>query len=103
MTNSRPTEYMISAFPLDHPDAARYAVWVQWRGEDTYRVNADRAGSGMVYTSSGDEVWDVDPDEADPQAPATRFDLDTALSIAHEAAERLAHNAHGRGHRPNPA
>ncbi len=84
VTTVEPTAFVVSLLPMTHPDYDSFAVWVE---------RADR-GVWSVYLHglrlNGECRW-VRPHPADISS-RYRFDLDTALRLASEAAPRVRHN-----------
>ena len=88
------TEIMVTALPPDHDEAAMFAVWVQWRGDDRYAVSRwSQSSANRVLDADGVWVWEPRPSEREEDVIAlTRFGRDTALRMAHEAAPRVTVN-----------
>ena len=88
------TEWMFSAFPLNHRAAYDFAVWVQWRDGNRVCIRRNRDGPGRVWSrSEGDWVWEPIPGERSEEFIAdTRFDLETAFALAEQAARSVTVN-----------
>lgn len=83
------TEYTVSAAALDDYDGYEYRITVAWRGRDRWAVSRH----GRCLGSDGE--WDYEPipsEREDGWLDAHRFDLDTALQIARDAAPKLTVN-----------
>jgi hypothetical protein len=82
------TQYTVSPCPFDAPEAYRWRIAVVWRGRDRWAV------TWGYETLNANGEWEIDPGPmADDHShlPRTRFDLDTALRLAREAAPKLVH------------
>ena len=85
-----PTAYQVSCLPIDHAAARHLSVWVKWRGENRWAVT----DGGMRCLSRNGE-WGFEPQTSsrtDEWIAAHRFDFDTALRLAKEAAPHLTIN-----------
>ncbi len=91
---AHPTEYLVTALPVDHREARTFAVWVQDRGHGKYAVALHQNSSGQeVLTRDGQWVWEPRPSSrSDEFIALTRFDLDEALRLAKEQAPRVRWN-----------
>ncbi len=86
---STPTAYQVSVLPIDHPAARHLSVWVKWRGRNRWAVS-----DGMQCLSADGE-WVFEPQTSartDEWIAAHRFDLETALRLAKQAAPHLTVN-----------
>lgn len=86
---SRATAFAVCVLPFTHPEFGKYAVTVQWCGGDRWS-----AGQGG-FQLSADGSWDWVPpgreQDSDWKA-AHRFDLDSALRLAEQAAPDVPAN-----------
>jgi len=85
----RTTRYEVSCLPPDDIDAHCFTVTVEWRGRDLWAVM--RHGSAL----GSDGEWDYEPSPSnreDDWLATHRFDLDTALKLAKQAAPKLMTN-----------
>lgn len=86
----QPTAYTVNCLPEDDINARHFALTVEYRGDGRWAVC--RSGRGCLGV---DGAWDY---EARPSAhedgwiAAHRFDLDTALRLAREAAPHVEVN-----------
>jgi hypothetical protein len=110
----RPTRYEVTCLPEDDINAPHFALEVAYRGSGLWAVT--RHGACL----SADGSWDWEPSPSnreDDWLERHRFDLDTALRLAREAAPRITVNGHTvtdalaladqrrqeeRGHHPTP-
>lgn len=84
-----PTTYTISALPLEHEDALLYEITVEWRSADRWAVCRPKRCLG----ADGQWDWESIPSEREDEWLAThRFDRDTALRMAREAAPNVRIN-----------
>lgn len=86
------TEYTVNAIPdgVDEADRSLFEIKVEWRGRDRWAVT--RPGRRCLGTD-GEWDWESLPSERTDDWLAThRFDLDTALRLAREAAPRVTVN-----------
>jgi len=87
---TRPTTYEVSCLPQDHPDGFSWALRVEYRGRGKWAVL--RSGKRCL-SSTGEWDWESIPSEREDDWLAThRFDLDTALRLAQEAAPHVVVN-----------
>lgn len=85
----RPTRYEVSCLPEADINYSAYVVTVEYRGADRWAVT--RLGSCL----GDDGTWahGIKPyDRGDAWLDAHRFDLDTALKLAQEAAPHVICN-----------
>jgi hypothetical protein len=85
----RLTELTVSAVPESSINHYAYAVTVQWRGEETYAV------THLGHCLGADGTWDYErrPSSREEDWRAThRFDYETAVRLAVEAAPRVVVN-----------
>lgn len=88
--NVQPTEYLVSCLPLDDITAHVFTIKVQWRASDRWAVLLRG-----TWALGIDGEWDYEPipsERTDEWKAAHRFDLDTALRLAKEAAPDLTCN-----------
>lgn len=84
-------EYTVNCVPEDDLDSHVFEIRVQYRGNGRYAVI--RMGSCL----GADGTWDQgikEYDRGDAWLDAHRFDLDTALRLAKEAAPLVTVNGH---------
>lgn len=82
------TEYTVSLLP-EGPDASSYEITVSYRGRGLWAVARHR----MCLGGDGEWDWESLPSErAEEWLLAHRFDLDTALRLAKEAAPGIVVN-----------
>lgn len=87
MVSVQPTQYTVSILPEDDLYYDIYAVTVEYRGPECWAVMRGRRCLGA------DGVWDLGQRYNDDQWMAShRFDLDTALRLAREAAPNVKTN-----------
>jgi hypothetical protein len=83
------TEYEVSCLPADHPEHYTFAIKVAWRGPDSWAV----VRMASCLDAEGNWDWEPSPSNRDDDWLAThRFDLDTAMALAKEAAPRIVVN-----------
>lgn len=85
----QPTEYTVNCLPED--DGHAFALTVAYRGRNRWAVL--RHGSCL----SADGQWDYEMNPSsreDDWLDEHRFDLDTALALAKEAAPKVTVNGH---------
>lgn len=83
------TEYTVSCIPEDHIDRGHFEITVAYRGRSLWAVARHRQCLG----TDGEWDWESIPSERTDEWLAThRFDLDTALALAREAAPRVTIN-----------
>ena len=85
------TEYEVSILLEGDIDRHRFAITVQYRGEGCWAVT--RHGSCL----GSDGKWSREPipsERGDTWLAAHRFDLDTALRLARDAAPHVVVNGH---------
>ncbi len=83
-----PTTYQVSCLPIDHSAARHLSVWVKWRGKNRWAVT-----DGDMHCLNSDSEWVYEPQTSsrtEEWIAAHRFDLETALRLAKEAAPHLA-------------
>jgi hypothetical protein len=86
---ARPTQYTVNCLAEDGIDSHVFAITVEYRGRDLWAVK--RHGENL----GADGTWDYEstPSNREDEWLAThRFDLDTALRLAKEAAPRVTVN-----------
>lgn len=84
---TKPTRYAISCIPEDHELAYEMTIAVEYRGRDLWAVMK------RSRCLSADGAWDYEPNPSsrdDDWLATHRFDLDTALRLAQEAAPKLS-------------
>jgi hypothetical protein len=88
---TRITHYAVSCLPEDHDARFSMTITVEWRGRDLWAVM--RHGEAL----GADGKWDYEPSPSnreDDWLTTHRFDLDTALRLAEEAAPKLTVNGY---------
>jgi hypothetical protein len=83
------TEYVVSAAPLDDPEAYTFGITVAWRSGDRWAV----IRHGRCLGADGE--WDYEPrpsSREDDWLEAHRFDRETALRLARETAPGITVN-----------
>ncbi|MEU5660116.1 hypothetical protein ABZ802_31535 [Streptomyces sp. NPDC047737] len=85
------TEYEVSILPEDDINRPLFVITVQYRGEGRWAVT--RHGS-CLGTDGQWEFGIKEYDRGDAWLDAHRFDLDTALRLAREAAPHVICNGH---------
>jgi hypothetical protein len=84
------TEYTVSTLPLDHPERHNFEITVAWRNVDRWAVIQR---GRQCLGADGEWDWESIPSEREDEWKAThRFDLDTALRLAREAAPKVKVN-----------
>lgn len=88
------TEYRVSAGPLDHPEGWRFSLVVRWsRAKGGTWMVTDGAEPADYMGADGRWSWESGVDhDVEGWRDAYRFDLDTALRIAREAAPKVSIN-----------
>lgn len=77
------TRYLVSCLPLDNINAASFSLTVEHRGRSLWAV----VRHGYCLSSAGQWSYESIPSERqDEWLTEHRFDLDTALKLAKEAA-----------------
>ena len=85
----RPTQYAVSVLPEDDINSHVYEITVEYRGRDRWAVLRGRQCLG----TDGAWSWESIPSEREDEwLDAHRFDLDTALRLAKEAAPHVVVN-----------
>jgi hypothetical protein len=87
----RPTQYTVSCLPEGDINASVYTITVEYRGADRWAVTRHRQCLAV------DGTWDYEmwPSEREDEwLAAHRFDIDTALRLAREAAPLITVNGH---------
>ncbi|MGI5162731.1 hypothetical protein ACQEU3_46995 [Spirillospora sp. CA-253888] len=88
----RATRYAVCALPDDHEWRRHFVIHVEWRGDDRWAV-VQPGEPAPCLSSDGTWDWEMRPSERTDEWIAThRFDLDTALRLAEEAAPHLTVN-----------
>jgi hypothetical protein len=90
-TEVRVTRYEVSCLPEGHDARSSMTITVEYRGRDLWAVM--RHGSAL----SVDTKWDCEPSPSnreDDWLESHRFDLDTALRLAEDAAPKLRVNGY---------
>lgn len=83
------TEYTVSVLPEDDVNASSYAITVAYRGRGLWAVSRHRQCLGK----DGEWDWESLPSErTDEWLAEHRFDVDTALRLAKEAAPHIVVN-----------
>lgn len=83
------TAYTVNCLPEDDTDGHVFALTVEYRGRDRWAV----LRHGRCLGTDGQWDYEVRPSEREDDWLAThRFDLDTALKLAKEAAPRVRVN-----------
>jgi hypothetical protein len=87
----RPTRYTVSVLPEDHVDASSFTLWVE-RDRYGWGVNDGRSSLGAdgQWDRGGVSVYGRD----DAWIATHRFDEQTALRLAREAAPHVTVNGH---------
>jgi hypothetical protein len=87
----RPTRYEVNCLPEEDINARLFALTVEYRGRELWAVRR-----GTFHDCLGvDGTWDHEPNPSnrdDDWLAAHRFDLDTALRLAKEAAPKVTVN-----------
>ncbi len=84
-----PTRYSVSMLPIDHREHGHFEITVEWRGDGRWAV----MHMGYCLGTDGDWEYESIPSERRDEWLAThRFDLDTALRLAKEAAPKVTVN-----------
>lgn len=97
------TEYEVSILPEDDINRSTFAITVQYRGEGRWAVIRHSSCLGA------DGTWDFgvkEYDRGEAWLNAHRFDLDTAIRLARDAAPHVVCNGHTATdayHRTHPA
>lgn len=79
----------VSPLPIEHPDWEMYAIKVQWRGNDVWAVTRGR------QCLNRDGEWEWEPllsNGSEEFLARCRFDYDTALRLAVDAAPKVRIN-----------
>jgi hypothetical protein len=87
----RPTRYEVSCLPPDDVNAYHFTIRVEYRGRDLWAVTN---GWGCLGT---DGEWDHErspSNREDDWLSTHRFDFDTALRLAKEAAPKVTVNGY---------
>lgn len=86
-----PTRYVVSCFEPDDENGALYNLAVEYRGRGLWAVVRHR----QCLNAKGEWSWESVPSEREDEWLAEhRFDLDTALRLAKEAAPHIVVNGH---------
>lgn len=83
------TRYTVSVLPEGSVNRGHYDVTVDWRGPGRWAV------CWLGYCLGADGEWDYEPSPSnreDDWLEAHRFDVDTALALAREAAPNVTVN-----------
>lgn len=87
----RITRYEVSCLQLDHDDYSLYSITVEWRDVNKWAV----LRNGFCLGLDGKWDWERLPSGREDEWVAThRFDLDTALRLATQAAPDLRTNGY---------
>lgn len=91
--NEQVTRYLVSALPLDNPEASTWGLTVEWTGAPhTDRQWAVRRHS-MCASRSGKFGYEPLPSSRSPYYLKThRFTLDEALTLARKLAPKIVIN-----------
>jgi hypothetical protein len=85
------TRYTVSAIPENNINRPHLEIEVVYRGDGMWAVSRHRECLG----TDGQWEWEPSPSNREDDWLAThRFDLDTALQLAQEAAPHLTVNGH---------
>ncbi|MFE9844727.1 hypothetical protein [Streptomyces goshikiensis] len=85
----RPTRYVVSCLPETNDNAPHFSLNVEYRGRDLWAV----VRHGSCLSAAGQWSHESVPSQRDDEWLAEhRFDLDTALKLAKEAAPTLSVN-----------
>jgi len=85
----QPTRFEVSLFAADAEPRRHFTITVEWRGDDRWAV----LDSPFCLGEDGDWEYEPQPSNRDDDwLDAHRFDLDTALGLAKEAAPYLVVN-----------
>ncbi len=88
----QPTEYEVNCLPEDGIDSHVFAITVRYRGEGRWAV---QQGNHACLGADGEWADGVKPyDRGDDWLAAHRFDLDTALELAKQAAPLVTVNGY---------
>lgn len=88
-THQWPAKFVVSCFPEGNPSHRHFSLHVEWRGPDQWMV-----GDGFGCLDR-DGNWSYEPlpsEREDEWKARHRFDLPTAIQLAHEAAPKLVCN-----------
>jgi hypothetical protein len=84
------TEYSVSTLPLEHPERHSFEITVAWRNVGRWAV---LQRGRKCLGADGEWDWESIPSEREDEWLAThRFDLETALRLAREAAPKVKVN-----------
>lgn len=87
----QPTRYVVSLFPPDDHNGACYNLAVEYRGRGLWAVVRFK----QCLNARGQWSWESIPSEREDEWLAEhRFDLDTALKLAKEAAPHITVNGY---------
>jgi hypothetical protein len=87
----RPTRYEVSCLPPDDTNAYHFTLRVEYRGRDLWAVSN---GWGCLGKDGEFDYESSPSNREDDWLEAHRFDLDTALKLAKDAAPKLAVNGY---------
>jgi hypothetical protein len=85
----RPTRYEVSCLPEDNINAHHFTILVEHRGGDRWAV---KDGFYCLGTDGDWEYESIPSERTDEWLATHRFDLDTALRLAKEAAPEMTAN-----------
>lgn len=87
----QPTRYVVSCLPDGDINAPHFSLSVEYRGRSLWAV----VRNGSCLNSAGQWSYESIPSEREDEWLAEhRFDLDTALKLAKEAASHVTVNGH---------
>ncbi len=87
------TVYTVSALPPDHRENGLFAVTVEWRGHYDGSDKWAACRHRQCLDVNGEWDWESIPSEREDDWLAThRFDLETALRLAQQAAPNITVN-----------
>ncbi len=85
------TTYTVCALPLDRREAGHFSITVEWRSEGRWAVCRFR----QCLDANGEWDFERSPsNREDEWLDAHRFDLDTALWLAQQAAPTITVNGY---------
>ena len=88
----RPTRYEVTSLPESHDELGSFTITVEYRGRDRWAVL--RRGRWCLSTTGEWDFESIPSEREDEWLAAHRFDLDTALRLAHEHAPTMTVNGY---------